>query len=592
MEYRIREDFGDKKGVISNTHGFLSTYLDGSFKEKWNGYWSPSYKYLDYFAVKINGIWLNEDTLQETSYGEKVVFHHKASSLEIKQEVSCPDEIPGFKITWSVKNASENQKAIKASVETGVDIRPRTEDIAGKNYTVEESNNGLKIIKSDRGRHLTITGEKFGFQEDSRIKEHYPGEQQICVIPGEISCRCELESGETREVELVFMTEGAPGREIKGSEGFLRHEELGRTFNYSVESMENLIYDKNGLGVIAGHPWFQNYWGRDTFLTTLGMIEAGMFEESREILRNFAEKEELPSKINTDGGVETDYPRSDTIPLFALAVEKLERYSNTGEELYKTAKALLEDNRPEEELANNDPEGTWMDTLKRKNAVEIQTEWISALNKFGMKTEGLERGLKYFEGEDYLKDNLKDDFESINPALVLILYDFKEEKAKEYLEKINGEFSSRYGARTRSVTDPGYDSEGYHTGSVWGLTTSWAAAANLKYGNLNHGKNFLQKLTQFIDRNQPGALPEVVNAENGKSLGCDEQAWSAGMFIHVIDRYLLGIKVEEERVVVEPPGEVTAERRNKRVRGESIDLKFEEGDAKVLNEPDLEIEVR
>lgn len=593
MEYRIREDFGDKKGVISNTHGFLSTYLDGSFKEKWNGYWSPSYKYLDYFAVKVNGIWLNEDTLQETGYGEKVVLHHEASSLKIKQEVSCPDEIPGFKINWTVKNTSENQKAVKASVETGVDIRPRTEDIGGKNYTVEGSNNGLKIIKSDRDRHLTITGEKFEFQEDSQVKEHYPGEQQICVIPGEIFCRCELDPGETKEAELVFMTEGEPGREIRGSESSLRHEVLGRTFNYSIQSMENLIYDKNGLGVIAGHPWFQNYWSRDTFGTVLGMIDAGMFDETREILNNFAERGELPSKIRTNGGEETDYPRCDTIPLFALAVEKLNRYTEDNEEqLVERAEELLEERKPEGKIVKHDPCGTWMDTLERGNAVEIQTEWIAALEAFGKENEKLVEGLQKFKKEDYLKDNLENDFESINPALAMILYRFDEEKAEKYLEKINGEFSSRYGARTRSITDPGYNPSGYHTGSVWGLTTTWAAAANLEYGNYDHGENFLKKMTDQVDKNQVGALPEVVNAETGESLGCDEQAWSAGLFVLAVDRYLLGIKVEEDKVIIDPSGKVDAERKNKKIRGEKLNLKFDDGEVEILNDPDLEIEVK
>jgi len=592
MEYRLREDFGEKKGVISNTHGFVSMYLDGGFKEKWNGYWSPSYKYLDYFAVKVNGIWLNEETLQEASYGEKTVFYHRASSLKIRQEVSCPDEIPGFKVKWEVENVSDSEKAVKASIETGVDIRPRNKDIGGKNYTVEDSNAGMKIIKDDRDRYLTVTGEKFEFEEASYTKEHYPAEQQICIIPGDIFCRCELEPGEKKEAQLVFRTEGEPGREIKGSESSLRHEELGRTFDYSVESMENLIYDKNGLGVIAGHPWFQNYWSRDTFTTLMGMIEAGMFEESREILKNFAQRDDFPSKIQTNGGTETTYPRCDTVPLFALAVEKLDRHSEASEELVKRAEDLLEEKRPQGKVVEHDSAGTWMDTLEREKSIEIQAEWIAALDAFDKETQKLTQGMERFEKDDYLRDNLGDDFESINPALAMILYPFEEEKAEEHLEKINGEFSSRYGARTRSVTDHEYDPSGYHTGSVWGLTTAWAAAANLKYGNYDHGKNFLEKMIKFIDRNQLGALPEVVNSETGESLGCDEQAWSAGLFVFVLDYYLLGIQVGDDKVVINPSGDVTAERKNKKIRGEKLDLRFEGGEVEILNNQDLEIEVK
>ena len=592
MEYRVWEDFSDKKGVISNTHGFLSLYLDGSFQEKWNGYWSPSYKYLDYFAAKVNGVWLNRETLEEACYGETLTLHHETPSLSIKQEISCPDEIPGFKIEWNIENRSEAQKAVKLSFETGIDMRPKTKDIGDRDYTLESGEDGIRIGKNGKDKYLEITGEKFKFSGSGHTKEHFPGERQVCIVPEDIHSRTELDAGETQEISLTFMTDGEPGIEISESESTLRHPELGITFDYTIRSMENLIYDKNGLGVIAGHPWFQNYWARDTFQTVLGMIEAGMFEESERILMNFAEKENFPSKIKTDGSTETDYPRADSIPLFALAVEKLDRHFDAEEELLMRANELLEEKKPEGELVDHDKKGTWMDTLERENAVEIQAEWISALEKYGKDSEKLVKGLERFEDKKFLKDNLENDFESINPALALILLDFKEEKAEKYLEKINGEFSSRYGARTRSLTDPGYKSDGYHTGSVWGLTTCWAAGANLKYENQSHGLNFLKKFTKFIDRGQPGALPEVVNAESGESMGCEEQAWSAGSFVYIVDRYLLGIDVRKDKVIIDPADGLSCERRQKRIRDEYLDIEVNNGEAEVLNNPDLNIEVK
>lgn len=168
----------------------------------------------------------------------------------------------------------------------------------------------------------------------------------------------------------------------------------------------------------------------------------------------------------------------------------------------------------------------------------------------------------------------------------------EDERAEKYLEKINGEFSSKYGARTRSMTDPGYSGDGYHSGSVWGLTTMWAAAANLEYGQEKQGRNLLNKLTQFIDRNQPGALPEVVNAETGELIGCSEQAWSAGLYVHVIDSYLLGIDVKKHKVVVDPVSNFTGKRLGKRVHDEVLDLAFQDGEIELLNDPDLEVELR
>ncbi|MFB6159131.1 MAG: amylo-alpha-1,6-glucosidase [Candidatus Nanohalobium sp.] len=588
MEYRFREQ-SDRRGVVSNTHGFLFMDLDGGFSQKWSGYWQPSYKYLDYFASKVNGIWLNSETLEETCYSDKLTMYHSTASLKVEQKIEAPDNMPGFRSTWKLKNKTEERKAVRLSVETGIDIRPRDRDITEGEYSIESSNAGMKISKDER--YIAVSGSRFTFEEEPYTREHYPGEKQVCLVPGEIVLKAELEPGETEEAEIIFKTDGSPSFSVESSESSLKNPELGRTFNCCLESMENLFYSSNGPGIIAGHPWFQNYWARDSFWTALGLVDAGMFEETRRLLQNFADRDVFPSKIRAAGGEETDYPRSDSIPLFALAVEKLDRHAEAPE-LKKKAEELLEENRPKEEVVKHDPEGTWMDTLERRNAVDIQSLWIEALEKYSLETGKLREGLQKFKKEEYVADNLGKDFESVNPAVSLMFNQFSQEEAEKYLEKLNGEFSSRYGTRTRSVADPGYESSGYHTGSVWGLTTCWAAAANLNYGNSDHGRNLLERMTQFLDIDQPGALPEVMDAETGRVIGCSEQAWSAGMFVHVVDSYLLGIEVERDRVVIEPAENISATRKSKKVKGTEIDMKVNNGEVEILNEPDLDIEVK
>jgi len=588
MEKVVKKDFSQKKGVISNTHGFLSVYLDGGFKEKWSGYWSPSHKYLDYFAAKTNGEWLTEKNLTQTKYGEKITQTHQTSNLEIKQEITCPVNTPGFKIKYTIKNNSKEKKAVKTSLETGIDIRPRTEDIGGQNYNINSREIGIKV--DNNGKWISLSGKKFKFEEQSHIKEHYPGEKQKCVIPGKIHWKTELKSGEEEEASILFKTDGGSQTNVEKPIAELKSRKLGDTFEDCCSSLENLYYGKNKSGIIAGHPWFQNYWARDSFWTALGMIDAGMFEEVEKMLLNFAERE-VPSMIRTDGTTETEYPRSDTIPLYALAAEKLERHYKPNPKIMETAEKLLEKQKPEEKIVDNHEDGTWMDTLKRKKAVEIQSLWIEALKKHGKNTQKLEKGLEKFKKQIYLKDNLENDFESINPAIPIMFNQTNSDETKKYLEKINAEFSSTYGARTRSATDPGYHSSGYHTGSVWGLTTCWAAAANLRHGNKKQGINFLEKMTQFTCRNQLGALPELVDAETGESLGCSEQAWSAGMFIHTIDTYLLGIKVENtEKIKIQPVEGINMTRKNKKIGDKKIDIHVEDGKINIPDKKGIKVE--
>ncbi|PSH00716.1 MAG: hypothetical protein BRC30_02085, partial [Nanohaloarchaea archaeon SW_7_46_7] len=74
--------------------------------------------------------------------------------------------------------------------------------------------------------------------------------------------------------------------------------------------------------------------------------------------------------------------------------------------------------------------------------------------------------------------------------------------------------------------------------------------------------------------------------------GCGEQAWSAGLYVHVVDSYLLGIDVKKDRVVVDPVSNFTGKRLGKRVGDEVLDLEFEDGKVNLLNDPGIEVDLR
>ena len=593
MKYSVTENLENRSGVISNLHCFLNRSLDTGFKTKWSGLWSPPYKYLDYYAVKINGIWLGEDTVEATEYGEEMVFHHEIDSLRVTETVKASPTAPGITVELKYENKLGGKKAVHTVIEPGIDIRHKSEDINETKYSVEKGPN--RLTASRNGRKLMISSdEDFEVSGDRYIKEHFPGERQKCLIPGKISFKTELDTVKTTEIEFST-SDGVFGSLAQFEQGF-ECEGLGRVFNYSVESLQNLIYDRDGVGIIAGHPWFQSYWARDSFWSVLGLIDAGYFELSEDILTNFAEKG-LPDKINIDGEDRDGKPsHADTAPLFLIASEKLKRHFRINdkiEEAVENAKEELEID--EEGIVNHDKEGTWMDTLEREKAIDIQSLWLKAAEAYDLEEKkDLRKGLEKFRNGDYLRDSLGENTaETINPAVPLMFKHFNTGEARKYLEKMNAEFSSRYGARTRSMTDPGYQADGYHTGSSWGLTTGWAAAANLAYGKEKQGRNMLEKFNQFLDREQLGALPEVIDSENGHLLGCTEQAWSAGLLVHVIDSYLLGIKPEgPEKVIIDPVDNLDCVRTGKKIGDTEIDLKVRDGRPEILNDPDIQVEIR
>ncbi len=575
---------GDKVGTVSNLDSFLHRSLDSGFKSKWEGLWTPSYKLLDYYAYKVNGIWLNEGNLEGVDYGEELTFYFETDSLSIKETITMPDDLSGMKSKLEITNKHESVKAVKVGLEAGVDIREKSNDIPEAEYTVDISQ---KEIRISQDRELIISSSQEMLTSDEPYKKtHYPGEKQECLVPGDISSRIEVEPNSTEEVVFEFKSGDTSGHKINNKRQLLEGEQ-DRSFNASVKSVENLMYDSKGLGIIAGHPWFQSYWARDTFWTLLGLIDAGYFEEAEKILENFAERN-LPGKINLAGKDEPE-GRIDTFPLYIIAAEKLRRHYRISSKIEEAMEEAFERLRLDQGVVVHDPDGTWMDTLERDKAVDVQCLWLEAAEIMGKsEKKKLEEGLDKFKQEKYVSDTLeKDSAHTINPAVGLMFNQLDE----KYLSKINAEFSSRYGARTRSITDPGYDSSGYHTGSSWGLTTCWAAMANFRHGKPIEGLNFLENLSEFLDEGQPGAFPEVVDSENGENLGCQEQAWSAGLFVHAIDTYLLGIKVEEDRIEISPAGNFTGKRSNKRIGDKYIDIKFEDGEPEILGSPELERKV-
>lgn len=592
MAYHLRDDFSGKRGTISNLNGFIYRDLDTGFSSKWSGYWKPPYKYMDYIAAKVNGVWLDGNTLEGVDYKTgKMVFYHETESLTVKEIIETPEEFPGFKMKLEIENKTEDTKAVLAKVETGIDIRRRDEDIGPQDYSMEVNDNRI-LISNSASKAVLTSNEEFKLNEDSYTKEHFPGELQKCFVPGKLSFREEVEGYNSERFSVELKTGEPSFKDIEKPEPRIEDHEIARLFNNSVSSMRKLVYDEDGLGIIAGHPWFQNFWGRDTFWTLLGFIDAGYFETSHEILENYAEQEGFPTRIKEDN--DADRQGADEPALFVIAADKLKRHWKISEKIEQKMEEAIEnivlDNKG---VVKHGEDGTWMDTLDRQKAIEIQALNLKAAEiTESSKSEELKEGLQEFVTEEYVKDTIESSARTINPAIPLMFDQLDKEDAEAALEVINAEFNSRYGARTRAMTDPGYKSSGYHTGSVWGLTTGWAAAANLANGKTGQGENFLKKMNQYLDRNQLGGLPEVVDAENGELLGCGEQAWSAGIMAHVIDSYLLGMKVEDDKLVVNPQTDSSCTRLNKRVGEDSVDLRFIDGEVELLDNRGVDVEVR
>jgi glycogen debranching enzyme len=167
-------------------------------------------------------------------------------------------------------------------------------------------------------------------------------------------------------------------------------------------SADALVTRQRGPGIWAGLPWFNNYWGRDTFISFAGtLLLSGQFQQARQILETFAQFQEqdennpllgrIPNRITNK---EIIYNTADGTWWFVRAVYEYLLFSGDRDFAVSIfpvvqraiAGPLKHKIDPHFFITHGDAE-TWMDAQYEKGAwsprgnraVEIQALWYSSL---------------------------------------------------------------------------------------------------------------------------------------------------------------------------------------------------------------------
>ena len=98
---------------------------------------------------------------------------------------------------------------------------------------------------------------------------------------------------------------------------------------------DSLVTRQRGDGIYAGLPWFNEYWGRDSFISLPGAtLVTGHFEEARAILTSFAEFQDLDRASRFYGRLPNivkpgsiDYHTTDGTPRWVIALRDYVRYT-------------------------------------------------------------------------------------------------------------------------------------------------------------------------------------------------------------------------------------------------------------------------
>jgi glycogen debranching enzyme len=173
------------------------------------------------------------------------------------------------------------------------------------------------------------------------------------------------------------------------------------TVQWITASMDALVMQQNGVGIYAGLPWFDDYWGRDTFISFPGaLLVTGRFDLARDVLRSFITYMDRDTTSLTYGRIpnriqprDVIYNTVDGTPWMVVQAWQYYRYSGDKEflrEIYsdieRTMAGALRHTDNHLLLTHADAD-TWMDAVgpagpwspRGNRAFEIQVLWYAQL---------------------------------------------------------------------------------------------------------------------------------------------------------------------------------------------------------------------
>ncbi|GBF57380.1 hypothetical protein PbB2_01047 [Candidatus Phycosocius bacilliformis] len=201
---------------------------------------------------------------------------------------------------------------------------------------------------------------------------------------------------------------------------------------------DQLVMKQMGTGIYAGLPWFNDYWGRDTFISITGtLFVTGQYEVAADVFRSFAALQDKDPKSKTYGRIPNrarpdgvQYNTADGTPRFIITLADLIRRTGNhalATELSPTVKmaieGMLDHDLDESGLVTHGDADTWMDAKEKgvrafsprgNRAIDIQVLWLeaieAAINSTGLATTDPVLMTRALDATATLSKGLKDMF--------------------------------------------------------------------------------------------------------------------------------------------------------------------------------------
>lgn len=340
-------------------------------------------------------------------------------------------------------------------------------------------------------------------------------------------------------------------------------------------SGDALVTEQAGPGIWAGLYWFNNYWGRDTFISLPGIaLATGRYDDARRILESFAryqktdERDPLYGRIPNRVNSPTDiiYNTADGTPWFVREAYEYVRISGDRQfarEIYPAIRRATDGTLRYRVDANgllvHGDADTWMDaqvegrvprTPRGDRAVDVQALWYAQLDasaRLAALTGDKESAARWEREADRVRASFRRLFldpktgrlaDHLNPdgtrdtqvrpnqifALTVPLTPLLDDaEGARVLREVVNELTYPYGVASLSQRDPKfhpyhhderwhYDSA-YHNGTVWVWNAGPVVETLARYGREDMAYELtMSMVAQVLDMGAVGTLSELVDA--------------------------------------------------------------------------------
>jgi glycogen debranching enzyme len=347
--------------------------------------------------------------------------------------------------------------------------------------------------------------------------------------------------------------------------------DISIAYSCAINSLNSLIVDDKGI--FAGLPWFFQFWTRDEAISSKALMLQENFDLAKNILfrhlKSVLHDGKLPTKPNfslrsadSAGWISK---RAENLICILKNKSVLKKYFTKNE--IKKIKERIEHSldflikyHTRENLVFNNAKETWMDSLQRGGfRIEIQAMQLSMYklmhdftnnNIYQELKNNLKKEVrKRFWNKKWLADGL-DDF-TIRPNVFIAYYMYPELLTKKewvicFDTILKHLWNSWGGISTIDKKSEFFISEhtgeinnSYHNGDSWFWINNLAAICLYKLDKKRF-KKYIDKILQastkeILWQGAIGHHAELSSSKELRSEGCPAQAWSAAMYIELIN---------------------------------------------------------